>query len=392
MKTLRDLDDLNGKWVLVRVDFNVPLDADGNVADDTRVRETVPTLRELKSRGARLVLVSHLGRPKNREPELSLAPLATRLGELMSDATVKMAPSVVGQEVTELADGLKPGEILLLENVRYEPGETENDPQLSAALAALADVYVDDAFGVSHRAHASTVGVARLLNQRAAGLLMEREVSILLDLIEDPARPLVAILGGAKVSDKIRVIERFMHVADTILIGGAMAFPFLAAKGHTVGSSLCADEDVEHARTLLRIEESVDGRLILPSDLVLADHFGADATPHLLDGVDVPDGLMGLDVGPKTVAEYVGHIATAGTIFWNGPMGAFELEPFAAGTKDVAEAIAVAPGVTVVGGGDSAAAAHKFGVADKMTHVSTGGGAALELIEGRKLPGVDVLN
>jgi phosphoglycerate kinase len=392
MKTLRDLDDLNGKRVLVRVDFNVPLDANGNVADDTRVRETLPTLRELKSRGARLVLVSHLGRPKNREPELSLAPVAKRLGELMGGTTVKMAPAVVGQGVTELADGLKPGEILLLENVRYEPGETENDPELSAALAALADVYVDDAFGVAHRAHASIVGVARLLDQRAAGLLLELEVSTLLDLIEDPGRPLVAILGGAKVSDKIRVIERFLHVADTILIGGAMAFPFLAAKGHNVGSSLCADEDVEHARTLLRIEETVDARLILPSDLVLADHFGADATPRPLDGVDVPDGLMGLDVGPKTVAEYVGHIATAGTIFWNGPMGAFELDPFAAGTKDVAEAIAVAPGVTVVGGGDSAAAAHKFGVADKMTHVSTGGGAALELIEGRKLPGVDVLN
>jgi phosphoglycerate kinase len=392
MKTLRDLDDLNGKWVLVRVDFNVPLDADGNVADDTRVRETVPTLRELKSRGARLVLVSHLGRPKNREPELSLAPVATRLGELMGGITVKMAPAVVGQDVTELADGLQPGEILLLENVRFEPGETQNDPQLSAALAALADVYVDDAFGVSHRAHASTVGVARLLNQRAAGLLLEREVSTLLDIIEDPARPLVAILGGAKVSDKIRVIERFLEVADTILIGGAMAFPFLAAQGHTVGSSLCADEDVEHARVLLSAAANAKAQLVLPSDLVLADHFGADATPQLLDGVDVPDGLMGLDVGPKTVAEYVSHVASAGTIFWNGPAGAFELEPFSAGTKALAEAIAVAPGVTVVGGGDSAAAAHKFGVADKMTHVSTGGGAALELIEGRKLPGVDVLN
>jgi phosphoglycerate kinase len=392
MKTLRDLDDLEGKRVLVRVDFNVPLDADGNVADDTRVRETVPTLRELKSRGARLVLVSHLGRPKDREPELSLAPVAALLGELMGGATVKMAPAVVGQEVTELADGLEPGEILLLENVRYEPGETENDPQLSAALAGLADVYVDDAFGVSHRAHASTVGVATLLNERAAGLLLEREVSTLLDIIENPARPLVAILGGAKVSDKIRVIERFLHVADTILIGGAMAFPFLAAQGHTVGSSLCADEDVEHARMLLTAAAGAKAQLVLPSDLVLADHFGADATPQLLDGVDVPDGLMGLDVGPKTVAEYVGHVASAGTIFWNGPAGAFELEPFAAGTKALAEAIAVAPGVTVVGGGDSAAAAHKFGVADKMTHVSTGGGAALELIEGRQLPGVDVLN
>ena len=391
MKTLRDLDDLNGRRVLVRVDFNVPLSAEGNVADDTRIRETVPTLRELSSRGGRLVLVSHLGRPKDREPELSLAPVAEHLGELLG-ATVKMAPAVVGPEVTALVDGLEPGEIVLLENVRYEPGETKNDPELSAALAALADVYVDDAFGAAHRAHSSTVGVAELLQERAAGLLLEREVSTLLELIEDPARPLVAILGGAKVSDKIRVIERFLQVADTILIGGAMAFPFLAAQGHGVGNSLCADEDVEHARRLLEAQDQATAQLILPSDLVLADHFGADASPRPLDAIDVPDGLMGLDVGPRTVAEYVGHVETAGTIFWNGPMGAFELDPFAAGTKAVAEAIAAAPGVTVVGGGDSAAAAHKFGVADKMTHVSTGGGAALELIEGRTLPGVDVLN
>jgi phosphoglycerate kinase len=392
MKTLRDLDDLNGKRVLVRVDFNVPLDADGNVADDTRVRETLPTLRELNSRGARLVLISHLGRPKSREPELSLAPVATRLGELLDGVTVKMAPAVVGEEVIGLADGLEPGEILLLENVRFEPGETKNDAELSRALASLADVYVGDAFGAAHRAHSSTVGVAELMEQRVAGLLLEREVSTLLEIIENPARPLVAILGGAKVSDKIRVIERFLDVADTILIGGAMAFPFLAAQGHAVGSSLCADEDVEHARVLLVAAAGAKAQLVLPSDLVLADHFGADAAPQPLDGVDVPDGLMGLDVGPKTVAEYVSHVASAGTIFWNGPAGAFELEPFAAGTKALAEAIAVAPGVTVVGGGDSAAAAHKFGVADKMTHVSTGGGAALELIEGRQLPGVDVLN
>jgi phosphoglycerate kinase len=390
MKTLRDLDDLDGKRVLVRVDFNVPLDADRNVADDTRVRETVPTLRALTSRGASLVLVSHLGRPKDREPELSLAPLAELLGELLG-TTVKMAPAVVGPEVTELAHGLNSGEILLLENVRYEPGETDNDPELAAALAALADVYVDDAFGAAHRAHSSTVGVAQLLDQRAAGLLLEREVTTLLGLIEDPARPLLAILGGAKVSDKIRVIERFLEVADTILIGGAMAFPFLAAQGHAVGSSLCADEDVEHASKLLAAQDAAKARLVLPSDLVLADHFGAGATRQPLDGVDVPDGLMGLDIGPKTVAEYVAEIETAGTIFWNGPMGAFEFDPFAAGTKAVAEAVAAAPGVSVVGGGDSAAAAHKFGVADKMTHVSTGGGAALELIEGRTLPGVDVL-
>jgi phosphoglycerate kinase len=390
MRTLRDLDGLGDKWVLVRVDFNVPLDGHGGVADDTRVRETLPTLRELLRLGARLVLVSHLGRPKDREPELSLAPVAKRLSELLG-VPVKMAPAVVGDDVTEMADELKRGEILMLENVRYEPGETENDPKLSAALAALADVYVDDAFGAAHRAHSSTVGVARLVKTRAAGLLLEREVTTLLELIEASDRPLVAILGGAKVSDKIRVIERFLQVADAILIGGAMAFPFLKAQGHAVGDSLCADEDVEHARRLLELEHRTHGKMILPSDLVVGDHFGADAVAEQVDGVDVPEGRMGLDIGPRTVAEYSGWVAEAGTVFWNGPMGAFELDPFAAGTRAVAEALANAPGVTVVGGGDSAAAVHKFGLAAKMTHVSTGGGAALELIEGRKLPGVDVL-
>jgi phosphoglycerate kinase len=391
MKTLKDLGDLKGKRVLVRVDFNVPLDGSGGVADDTRVRGTLPTLRELRERGASLVLVSHLGRPKNREPELSLAPVAKRLSELLG-VPVSMAPAVVGDEVTRLAQGLHEGEILLLENVRYEPGETKNDPELAAALASLADVYVDDAFGAAHRAHASTVGAAQLMTQRAAGLLLEREVNTLRELVESPARPLVAILGGAKVSDKIKVIERFLDVADTILIGGAMAFPFLKAQGHDVGNSLCADEDVELAGELLGLEQRSHGRLVLPSDLVAGDHFGADAAPQPIDGVDVPDGLMGLDVGPKTVAEYSLLIAAAGTVFWNGPMGAFELEPFADGTRAVAESLAAAPGVTVVGGGDSAAAVQKFGVAEKVTHVSTGGGAALELIEGRNLPGVDVLN
>ena len=390
MRTLRDLDDLNDKWVLVRVDFNVPLDGNGGVADDTRVRETLPTLRELLRLGARLVLVSHLGRPKDREPELSMKPVAKRLGELLG-VPVKMAPAVVGDEVTAMADELKRGEILMLENVRYEPGETENDPKLAAALAALADVYVDDAFGAAHRAHASTVGAARLMKERAAGRLLEREVTTLLELIETPERPLVAILGGAKVSDKIKVIERFLQVADAILIGGAMAFPFLKAQGHTVGNSLCADEDVDHARRLLELQRSTHGKMILPSDLVVADHFGADAAAEQVDGVDVPDGRMGLDIGPRTVAEYIGWVSEAGTVFWNGPMGAFELDPFAAGTRAVAEALASASGVSVVGGGDSAAAVHKFGLAEKMTHVSTGGGAALELIEGRRLPGVDVL-
>ena len=391
MRTLRDLQDLSGKRVLVRVDFNVPLDGKGGVADDTRIRETLPTLRELRRQGAALILVSHLGRPKDHEPELSLAPIAERLGELLG-APVQMAPAVVGDEVVAMANGLAEGEILLLENVRYEPGETQNDPQLAAALAALADVYVDDAFGAAHRAHASTVGAAQLMQQRAAGLLLEREVDTLRDLVESPARPLVAILGGAKVSDKIKVIERFLEVADTILIGGAMAFPFLKAQGHAVGDSLCAAEDVEHARRLLALEQDAHGRLLLPSDLVVAERFAADARAESLDGVEVPEHRMGLDVGPRTVAEYTALVAAAGTVFWNGPMGAFELEPFAAGTRAVAEALATATGVTVVGGGDSAAAVHKFGMADKMTHVSTGGGAALELIEGRNLPGVDVLS
>ena len=295
MRTLRDLEDLTDKSVLVRVDFNVPLDGRGGVADDTRVRATVPTLRELLAHGARLVLVSHLGRPKAREPELSLAPVAERLSELLG-VPVKMAPAVAGDEVTAMADELRPGEILMLENVRYEPGETENDPKLAAALAALADVYVDDAFGAAHRAHASTVGAPQLMQARAAGLLLEREVSTLLELIDAPDRPLVAILGGAKVSDKIKVIERFLQVADTILIGGAMAFPFLKAQGHAVGDSLCAEEDVEHARQLLQLPNAA-AKLILPVDLVVADHFGADAVPEQLDGVDVPDGRMGLDVG-----------------------------------------------------------------------------------------------
>jgi phosphoglycerate kinase len=390
VRTLEDLGELSGRRVLVRVDFNVPLDADGGIADDTRMRETLPTLRALRERGACLVLVSHLGRPRDREPELSLRPVAKHLSTLL-ETSVKMAPAVVGREVAEMADALEPGEVLLLENVRYEPGETTNDPVLAAELAALADVYVDDAFGAAHRAHASTVGVAELLEERAAGLLLAREVETLGALTEAPGRPLVAILGGAKVSDKIRVIERFLEVADEILIGGAMAFPFLAAQGHTVGSSLCADEDIEHARTLLGLGAGTNADLLLPSDLVAADHFGADAAPLAIDGVDLSEGLMGLDIGPRTVAEYIERIAAAGTVFWNGPMGAFELAPFAAGTRAVAEALASAGGITVVGGGDSAAAVQKFGLADKMTHVSTGGGAALELIEGRILPGVDVL-
>ena len=390
MRTLRELGEVDGKRVLVRVDFNVPLDH-GAVSDDTRIRAALPTIEELRRRGARLVLVSHLGRPKDREPEFSMRPVADRLAEL-TEAKVTLAPGVIGDDVLALAEGLTAGDILLLENVRYEPGETKNDPALADALAGLADVYVNDAFGAAHRAHASTEGVARRIPDHAAGLLLEREVSILRELLDDPARPLVTVLGGAKVSDKIAVIERFLEVADTILIGGAMCFPFFAAAGHSVGDSLCHDDDVELAKRVLASGQEHRASLELPTDLVLADRFAADAETRNLDGVDVPDGWMGVDVGPRTSAAYAEAITSASTVFWNGPMGAFEMEPFAAGTRAVAEAVAEAPGKTVVGGGDSAAAMQVFGLSDRVTHLSTGGGAALELIEGRSLPGVEALS
>jgi phosphoglycerate kinase len=279
----------------------------------------------------------------------------------------------------------------VLENVRYEPGETKNDPELARALSELADVYVNDAFGTAHRAHASTEGVAHLVEDRAAGLLLEREVSTLTGILEAPERPLVAVLGGAKVSDKIAVIKRFLEVADTLLIGGAMCFPFLSAQGHTVGSSLCADEDVPLAAELLGLVEGSQATLELPVDLVIAERLEAGAPARELDSLDVPDGWMGLDIGPRTATAYAGVIAGAGTVFWNGPMGAFEVEPFAAGTRAVAEAVAAAPGVTVIGGGDSVAAIQRFGLADDVTHISTGGGASLELVEGKALPGVEAL-
>ncbi|HWE33847.1 MAG TPA: phosphoglycerate kinase [Solirubrobacteraceae bacterium] len=388
MKTLRDLGDVDGKRVLVRVDFNVPLDANGEITDDTRIRAAVPTIEELRRRGARIVLASHLGRPQDREPSLSLRPAANRLAEL-TGADVTLAPGVVGEDVRAFADNLGPGDILVLENVRFEPGETKNDPRLAAALASLADAYVDDAFGAAHRAHASTEGVARLLPDHAAGALLEREVSVLTELLEHPARPLVAVLGGAKVSDKLAVIERFLELADSVLIGGAMCFPFLAAQGHQVGASKCDHDDVELAKHLLGSDGS--SKLQLPVDLVVATEPSADAAAQPIDGVDVPEGLMGLDIGPRTSAAYRQVILAAGTVFWNGPMGMFELEPFATGTRAIADAVAGASGVTVVGGGDSAAAINQFGLEDEVTHVSTGGGAALELIEGRALPGVEAL-
>ena len=393
MRQLSDLGELRDKRVLVRVDFNVPIDPGPptQVADDTRIRAALPTIEELRGKGAKLVLVSHLGRPKDREPELSLRPVAERLGELL-DTSVTLAPGTHGPDVASVVDEMSDGDVVLLENIRYEPGETKNDPELAGELAQLADVYVNDAFGAAHRAHASTEGVARKVPEHAAGLLLEREVTTLTELLQNPSRPLVAVLGGAKVSDKLGVIEAFQKVADQILIGGAMCFPFFKAQGHSIGNSLCADEDVELARAVIASSGGEDQATIhLPSDLVLAARFDAEAEPVPLDGVDVPDGMMGLDIGPRSAEAYATLVATAGTVFWNGPMGAFELAPFAAGTRTVAEAVAGSAAVTVVGGGDSAAALQRFGLADKVTHLSTGGGASLELIEGKVLPGVEAL-
>ena len=385
---MKHLDDVavDGRRVLVRVDFNVPLE-DGRITDDTRIRAALPTIENLRRRGAKVILASHLGRPKGVEVAYSMAPVAERLAEL-TGAHVELAADVVGAGAQEAVARLAPGEILLLENVRFEAGETKNDDELARAFAALADVYVNDAFGSAHRAHASTEGVAHHVADAVAGLLLEREVSALGSILADPARPLVAVLGGSKVTDKIGVIERFLELADSVLIGGAMCFPFLSVQGHPVGASMCEEEGLEPARAALARAGSV---LELPVDLGLADHVGADARRRELDGVDVPDGWMGLDIGPRTAAAYAERIAAAGTVFWNGPMGVFEIDAFAAGTRSVAQAVASAPGTTVVGGGDSAAALRRFGLEGSVTHLSTGGGATLELIEGRTLPGVAAL-
>jgi phosphoglycerate kinase len=379
---------VEGRRVLVRVDFNVPL-ANGKVEDDARIRAALPTIQLLRDRGAALVLVSHLGRPKAVDPAFSMAPVAARLGALLGEE-VNLAPAVTGPEVESLARRLQARDVLMLENSRFEPGETRNDPELASRLAALADLYVDDAFGAAHRAHATTEGVAHLL-PAYAGLLLEREVRELTAVRDDPALPLCVVLGGAKVSDKIGVIEQFLETADRILVGGAMCFTFFSAQGIATGDSMVEEGGIELAVRVLERARASSCELMLPVDLVLGRELRADTEHRQLDGVAVPHGWMGLDIGPRTGREYAAAIAPAGTVFWNGPMGVFELEPFAAGTRAVAEAVAAASGMTVVGGGDSAAALASCGLADRVDWVSTGGGASLELMEGRKLPGVEAL-
>jgi phosphoglycerate kinase len=385
---LRDA-EVGGRTVLVRADLNVPL-KDGRVGDDTRIRAALPTIRDLIDRDARVVVCSHLGRPGGKPAgEFSLRPVADHLSELLG-VTVGLAPEVVGERARSMAGELTPGGVLLLENTRFEPGETDNDPELARELAALADLYVNDAFGTAHRAHASTAGVAGLL-PAYAGLLLEREVKNLSAVADDPERPLVVVLGGAKVSDKIGVIDRFIELADRILIGGAMCFPFYRARGTATGDSLVEEDGIPLAAQALEKAEESGCELCLPVDLVLGREFDPATERRDLDGVEVPDGWMGLDIGPRSAAAYADSVAAAGTVLWNGPMGAFELDQFAAGTRTVAEAVADAPGFTVVGGGDSVAALAKFGLTDRVDWVSTGGGASLELLEGRPLPGVEAL-
>jgi phosphoglycerate kinase len=388
---LKGLDDVEveGRRVLVRVDFNVPL-KDGRITDDTRIRAALPTIENLRSRGAKVILASHLGRPKGPDPAFSLAPVAERVAEL-TGSPVDFAHDVVGPSAHAAVERLEPGGIVLLENLRFEPGETKNDDELAAALGSLADVYVNDAFGSAHRAHASTEGVTHHVGESVAGLLLAREVATLQAILADPTRPLVAVLGGAKVTDKIAVIERFLGLADTVAIGGAMCFPFLSVQGHTIGASMCEQEGLEPAASALAKAAGSRAELVLPVDLGLGESVDEGAQRLDLDGVDVPDGWMGLDIGPRTAAIYAEAITAAGTVFWNGPMGVFELDAFAAGTRAVAEAVAAAPGTTVAGGGDSVAALRRFSLDGAVTHLSTGGGATLELIEGRTLPGVEAL-
>ena len=382
--------DWSGARVLVRSDLNVPLE-DGRVSDDARIRASVPTLERLLEAGAGVAVCSHLGRPEGRrEPELSLRPCAEHLGELMG-RSVELLPDCVGPEVRERVARLGPGELVMLENLRFRPGEEANDPAFAEQLAAGFTHYVDDAFGAAHRAHASTEGVARLLPSRA-GLLLAREVEVLEGLMASPRSPFVAVLGGSKVSDKLPLIRRLLDRCDRVLIGGAMCFTFLASQGEKIGASLHEDEAGQAmAAELMEQAVRLNCALQLPVDVLVADRFSEDAELEVVPSDAIDDGWIGVDIGPRTASSYREAIVSARTVFWNGPMGAFEIPPFADGTRAVAEAMAECPGVTVAGGGDSGAALAQLGLADRLTHVSTGGGAALEMLEGRTLPGVAAL-
>lgn len=388
-KSVKDI-DVTGKRVLVRCDFNVPI-KDGVITDDKRIRESLPTIQYLIDHGARVILCSHLGRPKGEfNMDYSLAPVAQRLSELLNKP-VAMAADVIGPDAHAKADALHDGDVMLLENVRFHKEEEANDPAFAKELASMAEIYVNDAFGTSHRAHASTAGVAAYL-PAVCGFLIQKEIDIMGRALNDPKRPFVAILGGAKVSDKIGVINNLLEKVDVLIVGGGMAYTFNKAKGYHVGNSLLEEDKLELAAELMKKATERDIQFLLPVDNVVGDKFDADCDAKVVDSADIPDDWMGLDIGPKTIELFSEAIKDAGTVVWNGPMGVFEFPRFAKGTEAVAKAVAESGAISIIGGGDSAAAVEKLGYADKMTHISTGGGASLEFLEGLELPGIAALN
>jgi len=390
-KTVKDI-DIKGRRVIARVDFNVPIGEGGKITDDLRIRAALPTIEYILAQGASLVLTSHLGRPKDApDPKFSLRPVFEHLKTLVK-APVFFADDCIGADAAHKAAALKPGEVLLLENLRFHKGEKKNDPEFVKKLAALGDVYVNDAFGAAHRAHASTEGITKAIPVSVAGFLLKKEIDYLENTLENPARPFLALLGGAKVSDKIPVIERLLDKVDAVLVGGGMAFTFLKAQGLEIGDSKCEDDRIENAKYLLDLAKKKNVDLLLPVDVVAADEFKEDAKKQTVPASSIPAGWMGLDIGPETVKLFADRIAGCKTIVWNGPMGVFEFDAFAQGTLEIAKAIGGADCVSIVGGGDSAAAIKKIGLSDRFTHISTGGGASLEMLEGKKLPGVEALN
>lgn len=389
-KTIEDL-KVSGKKVLVRVDFNVPIDKEGNITDDRRIKEALPTITYLQKEGAKVILMSHLGRPKGKaNPDFSLAPVSRRLSELIGQDIV-FAKDVIGEDAINKANALGPGQIMLLENLRFHGEEEKNEPAFAKVLASLGEIFVNDAFGTSHRAHASTAGVADYLPS-AVGFLIMKELNFLGKTISNPGRPFVAILGGAKVSDKIGVIKNLMEKVDTLLIGGGMAYTFFRAMGREIGTSIVENDKVELAANILKEGESKSIKLLLPVDTVVAREFKEDTDYYTVDSDKIPPDYMGMDIGEKTRDIYSQVVENAKTVIWNGPMGVFEMKPFAKGTYALAEAMSKVDGTTIIGGGDSAAAIEQLGFADKMTHISTGGGASLEFLEGKVLPGIDAID
>ncbi|HFL2397227.1 TPA: phosphoglycerate kinase [Clostridioides difficile] len=392
-KTIEDI-DVCGKKVLVRCDFNVPLQ-DGVITDENRLNGALPTIQYLISKGAKVILCSHLGKPKGEaKPELSLAPVAKRLSEMLGKEVVFAADdNVVGENAKKATEKMENGDVVLLENTRYRKEETKNEENFSKELASLAEIFVNDAFGTAHRAHCSTVGAGEFLQERVCGYLIQKELKFLGEAVANPVRPFTAILGGAKVSDKLAVINELLEKVDNLIIGGGMAYTFLKAQGYEVGTSLLEIDKVEYAKEMMEKAKNKGVNLLLPVDVVMADHFAPDATPMVTEDANVKEDYMGLDMGPKTIANFVKTIKESKTVVWNGPMGVFEFENFANGTLSVARAMAeLTDATTVIGGGDSAAAVNQLGFGDKMTHVSTGGGASLEFLEGKELPGIAALD